>query len=41
MKVNELSEAKSRSSKRSQSLYPKFSDLIGKEFFDEAIAFKK
>ena len=40
MKVNELSAAGLEEFKAtSKSLYPQFSELIGKEFFDEAIAF--
>jgi tripartite ATP-independent transporter DctP family solute receptor len=40
MKVNELSpEATAEFKKISESLYPKFSELIGKEFFDMTIQF--
>jgi TRAP-type transport system periplasmic protein len=40
MKVNELSAAGLQEFKDvSKSLYPAFSELIGKEFFDQAIAF--
>jgi TRAP-type C4-dicarboxylate transport system substrate-binding protein len=40
MKVNELSASGLEEFKAaSKSLYPQFSELIGKEFFDQAIAF--
>ena len=40
MKANELSAAGLEEFKAvSKSLYPQFSTLIGKEFFDQAIAF--
>jgi tripartite ATP-independent transporter DctP family solute receptor len=42
MKVNEITPANLEKFKKiSESLYPEFSDLIGKDFFDEAVAFKK
>lgn len=42
MKVNELSESALKKFKDvSESLYPTFADLIGQEFFDQAIAFTK
>ncbi len=40
MTVNELSASGLEEFKAtSKSLYPQFSELIGKEFFDQAIAF--